>query len=300
MKPAGPSTAERITLLGVEIDRTSRSRVRHRINELLRDDQPSLVFFVNAHSLNLSVDDHAYRQSLRDAALVLNDGIGVTLAASLFGQRFRDNLNGTDLTPEILRSASRMDASVYLLGGAPGVASRAGDKLKAQIPGLRIVGSHHGYFSDAESGAIAQEIRSRGAKLLLVGMGNPLQEKWLTANLAATGATVGVGVGAFLDFTADVVTRAPPWMRSMGLEWAYRLSREPGRLWRRYLIGNVLFILRVARTRLATAPGRDCAPPGSGRSIGIHATPGAWPERPRVPDSVPPRSTGRRSVRRAR
>lgn len=119
------------------------------------------------------------------------------------------------------------------------------------LPGLEVVGTRHGFFGAEDRYRVIDKIRTTGARVLVVGMGNPLQEKWLHDHVVDTGVALGVTAGAFLDFEAGEVPRAPAWMNRIGFEWLFRLIVEPRRLWRRYLIGNPAFIYRVIRQRLS-------------------------------------------------
>jgi len=112
---------------------------------------------------------------------------------------------------------------------------------------LRVAGTHHGYLTSESTNEVVASIRAAKADVVVVAMGNPTQEYWLAANLDATGARIGIGVGAFLDFAAGRVARAPGLLRRARLEWLWRLAIEPRRLWRRYVVGNPLFLFRAAR-----------------------------------------------------
>jgi len=207
-----------------------------------------MLAYVNAHTLNLAARDPDLRGALNRSALVMNDGLGVSLAARMRGERFPENLNGSDFTIQLLELAAVGGWGVFLLGGEPGVAETAADRLVERINGLRIVGTRHGFTGESDD-LLAQRIRDAGAKMLIVAFGSPQQETWIDHNLEATGALVGVGVGAFLDFSAGKVVRAPRWMNILGIEWCFRLLQEPRRLWRRYIVGNPLFLLRAWRDR---------------------------------------------------
>lgn len=233
-----------ITVLGVDVAAISRATALDLLDGLLAAGEPSLIAFANAHSCNLAVRDGAYRTVLADAAVVLPDGSGLALAARVQGTAFPANLNGTDLTPALL--AATTGRRVFLLGGRPGVADRAAAALRAD--GVTVVGTSHGYRDDDT--AVVAEIAAARTEILLVGMGNPRQELWLARHLAETGAVLGVAVGAFLDFTAGEVRRAPAWMRRAGVEWLYRLLGEPRRLFTRYVVGNPQFVARVLVRRL--------------------------------------------------
>lgn len=204
--------------------------------------------FCNAHTVNCARRIPGYRDTLAQMRL-FNDGIGVNIASRLlYGEAFAENLNGTDLTPALL---ARLPAGtgVFLLGSPPGVADRAGAALAARFPNLRIAGTQHGFFGADEQAAVCAHIIASGARLVLVGMGQPAQERWAVANAPAIAAPL-LCIGAYLDFAAGVVRRAPPWMRRAGAEWVYRLAQEPRRLAQRYLIGNLSFLAAIARDRL--------------------------------------------------
>jgi alpha-1,3-mannosyltransferase len=219
-------------------------------------DKPAIVVFANAHTLNSTVIDGRVR-SILDRSIVFNDGIGVDLASRLlFGKAFPENLNGTDFVPHYLRS-SRHRFRVFLLGGQPGVAVSAASRLAEMAPQHEFVGSCPGYFAQSELPNILAHIRRSRADILLVAMGNPRQETWLNEHLRHTDCQLGFGVGGLFDFMAGAVPRAPTWMRTARIEWAYRLMQQPSRLWRRYLVQMPIFLIRVSRQWLAGARAPD-------------------------------------------
>lgn len=246
---ADSAPMESIDVLGIPVAKLTVAGARREIAGLLEAPGPSLCVYVNAHSINLAHADAAYRSVVLGADLVLGDGAGVAIAARIGGDRLPANLNGSDFNPVILEEAAAQGRSVYFLGAKAGVAERAARALCQRIPGLTVAGTHDGYFDDDE--AVIAEIKRSEASVLMVALGNPRQELWLHQNLAATGATLGVGVGAFFDFSAGEVSRAPAWMNRAGIEWMYRLAQEPRRLWRRYVVGNPMFLWRVLRRRFA-------------------------------------------------
>lgn len=239
-----------IEVLGLPVTKLTPDAALAEIERIYDEEAPALVAYANAHTLNLSVSDPAYRTVLRRAAIILNDGAGIALAARINGQRFPANLNGSDFNPEILGLAARRGWPTYLLGAKPGVAERAGAAMRTRYPSLQIVGCRDGYWAPSETDQVVAAIRASGATLVMAAMGNPLQEKWLDQHLSATGARVGVGVGAFFDFAAEEVARAPVWMNRWGIEWVFRLVQEPKRLWKRYIVGNPLFLARVLKARV--------------------------------------------------
>lgn len=130
------------------------------------------------------------------------------------------------------------------------MAERAAKALMESIPHLRVVKTRDGYDGMANLEDVLEDIRSSQASLLIVAMGNPLQEKWLYRHMAKTGAKLGIGVGAFLDFAAGEVSRAPQILRTLKIEWTYRLAKEPKRMFKRYIVGNPLFVARAIKERL--------------------------------------------------
>jgi exopolysaccharide biosynthesis WecB/TagA/CpsF family protein len=241
------ASRRRIRVLGTWVDVMSGQEVLGSLSSGTRR-RSRHVCYVNAHSLNLAFRDGGYQAALSRADLVLNDGIGLDLAARMRGRQFPENLNGSDFTLGLLDLAAEKGWRVYLYGGQPGVASAARHRLCEKIAGLQIVGVCDGYSGRTDQ-EIVQEIRATSADFLIVALGQPRQELWLDVHLADTGCHVGVGVGAFLDFVSGRVTRAPGWMNRLGIEWLFRLVMEPGRLWRRYLVGNPLFLWRAWRLR---------------------------------------------------
>ena len=238
---------ETIEILGIPVAAGTTIEALAEIERLYEASAPALIAYVNAHTLNLAYKDDAYRRVLEGAGLVLNDGTGVAIAARLNGQRFPANLNGSDFNPAIVELAAQHGWPVFFLGARPGVADRAVELLKARLPILQVAGSRDGFFTDEDE--VVAQIKASGAELLMVAMGNPAQEMFLARRLSETGAKLGVGVGAFFDFTAGVVPRAPAWMNKAGIEWLWRLAQEPRRMWRRYVVGNPVFLGRVLKER---------------------------------------------------
>jgi len=241
------STSE---VLGVPIARLDPGTALYETQRLYEDAAPAMLTYVNAHTLNLATTDSSYAEVLRNADLVLNDGKGVMLAGLILGRRFPADLNGNYFTPLLLDRAAASGWSIYILGARPGVAERVAEVLKAKHPGLAVAGTMHGHFSAVDEDDVVARIRATSPGLLLVGMGNPQQERFLARRLKDSGARVGLGVGAFLDFQVGEVERAPTWMNRTGIEWVHRLIQEPRRMWRRYLLGNPLFVWRVLKARL--------------------------------------------------
>ncbi|NDZ93619.1 WecB/TagA/CpsF family glycosyltransferase [Streptomyces sp. SID6673] len=244
----------RLNLWGVPIDVLSRHEALSRIALLASGSDPAFVSFANAHVLNLAAGDPEYRRVLQRQALVLNDGIGVSIAARMFGVRFPDNLNGTDLSPQILEEAARRGHRIAFIGARPGIAERAAVNLRARIPELKIVFTSHGFVAADAVPEIVSRLSEHEVDIVFVAMGCPLQEKWSLEHLADTSVALTLAVGAFFDFAASDVPRAPRLVRKAHLEWAFRLLNEPRRLFVRYVVGNPRFLFRAAIHRMTHTP----------------------------------------------
>ena len=224
-----------VEILGCRVDAVGRDEGIERIVAFANGKTPSLVVTLGVEMAMYARRDARFRAVVARAALSLCDTIGVLLASRLRGGPLRERVTGVDLIePLAKRSAQTGDIRLFLFGGKPGVAQLAATRLAERYPGVKIAGARSGYFADAESNAIAAQIRSSHANLLLVGLGSPKQEFWLDTNLASTGCGCGIGIGGSLDIVAGTVQRAPQLWQRLGLEWLYRLVREPAR-WRRQL-----------------------------------------------------------------
>jgi N-acetylglucosaminyldiphosphoundecaprenol N-acetyl-beta-D-mannosaminyltransferase len=247
-------------VLGVGVDPITVAELHAEIARLLRSGRLGLVLNVNAHCLNLCYRDRALRDSLNGADVVFCDGVGVMLAARILGGRIPARITYAAWIWQLADFAAAEGFSLYFLGARPGVAQEAARRLRERYPGLRIVGVRHGYFDhsagSAENEAVLEEINAAAPDILLVGLGMPLQERWLTENRQRLDAGVALSCGAVFDYTSRRVSRGPRLLTEGGFEWLARLLREPRRLWRRYLLGNPLFLLRVVRQLLSWPTGR--------------------------------------------
>ncbi|WP_166173398.1 WecB/TagA/CpsF family glycosyltransferase [Rubrobacter tropicus] len=218
-----------------------------------------VVLNVNAHCLNLCYEDPGLRRFFGAADLVFCDGAGVRLAAKILGGSLPERITYADWLPRLATFAESEGLSLFFLGARPGVAEKAARRLRSTRPGLEIVGIHHGFFDHAanspENGAVVAEINAAGPDLLLLGLGMPLQERWLMENLENLNVGAALTGGAFLDYAAGNLRRGPRLLTDNGLEWLARLLVEPRRLWRRYLLGNPVFLARVVGQRLRMVDG---------------------------------------------
>jgi len=247
---------DKVTVLGVAIDNvTLREATDHILDAAADKSQVTSVAFVNADCLNMAVSSSEYAGLLASRDYVFGDGAGVRYACRLTSQPIVDNVNGTDLFPRLCEAAAHRGQSIYLLGGKPGVAERAGRRVTARYPQVKIAGCQHGYFDPACTDTVIDAINASGADILLVAMGAPSQEFWIKAHADRLRVGVAMGVGGLLDFVAGEVGRANPWVRKLGFEWLVRFANEPTRLLKRYFAGNPLFLFRVLQSiKRTTAP----------------------------------------------
>jgi N-acetylglucosaminyldiphosphoundecaprenol N-acetyl-beta-D-mannosaminyltransferase len=212
-----------------------------------RTGAPRRVMYVNAHVLNQSQENPRLRRALEDADLVYCDGYGVRLAAKALEVQVPHRMTGADWIWGLAALCEQAGQSIYLLGSEPGVAREASHILQRWYPRLHVTGAHHGYFEvdSPHAERVIEDINARRPDIVLVGMGTPKQELWVQRNASRLEADVLWTVGALFDYVSGRVPRAPSWLADNGMEWIFRLAIEPQRMWRRYLLGNPVFISRV-------------------------------------------------------
>lgn len=247
-QPADHPVHARRDIGGIAVAVLDRTQALTVLDAALAHRRHVKLAFCNANLVNLAAVSAKLRAQLEDF-LVLADGIGVDIGSRLLhGASFPANLNGTDFIPALLAAQNR-SLRVTLLGGQPGVAERAAARLIQDYPRHGFTVLSHGYFAPSEEVGILAQLAENPPDLLLVAFGNPLQERWIAEKITPRHATIAAGIGALFDFLAGEVERAPDVMRRLRLEWLYRLLLEPRRLWRRYVLGNPAFLLRMLRLR---------------------------------------------------
>ncbi|WP_367715957.1 WecB/TagA/CpsF family glycosyltransferase [Nitratireductor sp. GISD-1A_MAKvit] len=253
--PTRAGIVPRRDILGTDVSVISRDDATALLAESIAARHFTRVTFLNAHNANVAIANRQFRQAL-PGFLVLADGVGVDIASKvLYGEAFPDNLNGTDFVPDFLKSQPGK-LTVGLLGSRRENALCAAEKLAQHAPQHEFVFLHDGYFDVQQEQAILETLKEKRPDIVLVAMGVPRQELWIAEKLGPEHCTVPIAVGALLDFLSGAVPRAPAWMRRMRLEWLFRLGLEPRRLWRRYVVGNPLFLLRVLGQRIRGGRGR--------------------------------------------
>ncbi|MFC5584533.1 WecB/TagA/CpsF family glycosyltransferase [Nitratireductor kimnyeongensis] len=241
-------------ILGTAVTVIGRERAMTLLSESIATRLFTPVTFLNAHNANVAIADTGFREFL-ERFVVLADGVGVDLASRiLYGEPFPDNLNGTDFVPAFLR-AQKHKLTVALLGARRDNALAAVGKLAEEAPQHDFIFLNDGYFDAQQEEGILAELKEMRPDVLLVAMGVPRQEIWIADHLGPEHCTVPIAVGALFDFLSGAVPRAPLWMRKLRLEWLFRLGLEPRRLWRRYIVGNPAFLLRVFRQKFRVKRG---------------------------------------------
>lgn len=236
----------RVDVLGVAFDNVTLDEAVERAMALLKEDGPHLAATPNPEIVQCAARDREYAQILADADLVIPDGIGILHAARILGRPLKSRVPGIDFASALMGRMAEAGKRLFLLGAAPGVAEQAAANLQAAHPGLVICGTHDGYFQ--EDGPVAQKIRDSRADVVFVCLGFPRQEKWIAAHGAQTGARLLIGLGGSLDVFAGRVERAPERFQKLGLEWLYRLIKQPSRAGR--MAKLPLFLASAAAGRI--------------------------------------------------
>jgi len=250
--PVEPPTAR---LVGVPISLVDYEQALDWIDSCVDAGERGYVCVCNVHTLMASAEDPELRTALMASSLNVPDGQPLVWALRALGTPLGDRVYGPELMSRSCERAARSGQRLYLYGGRDqGALVQLALNLRRRHPGLRIVGGYsppHRELTAEEREAVIGEINRSGADVVWVGIGVPKQEKWMAQMRRHLDAPVLVGVGAAFDFHAGLVPQAPAWMQRSGLEWAYRLSQEPRRLWRRYLRYNPRFVLAFAGQLLA-------------------------------------------------
>lgn len=225
--------------------------------------------YVDADCLLKAADNEAYRRVLNAADLAYPDGVGVVVAARIWGHRMRGRSTAADFMPRFCGQFARRGLRLYLLGAAEGVAAEAAAVLVRDAPGLVVAGTRHGYFGPDETDRIVDGINKARPDVLLVGLGAPAQEFWIAHNAHRLDARLNWGVGGLFDFVSGRTRRGPKWFWDNGFEWLSRLNVEPGRLWKCYILGYARFwavTCGVGSLMEAVLDSRrQCSDPRSGR-----------------------------------
>ena len=220
---------DKVNVLGVKIDKVTVESAAERVCEMLKSQGNHAVFTPNSEIVYLAYKDRDFCDLLNTADMLTPDGIGVVYASRILKDPISERAGGYDVACSVIKKISESGERLFLFGGKPSVAEQAAENLKKTYPFLNIVGTRNGYFSPEETDGIIAEINDSGADLVFVCLGAPMQEKWIAQNRDRLNCHVMMGIGGSLDVFAGITERAPEKWQKLGLEWLYRLKKEPKR-----------------------------------------------------------------------
>ena len=238
----------RTDILGVGFDDLTMDETIAEAKRLLDKGETSYCVTPNPEIVYEARQDEQFRALLNGASLVLPDGVGILLGAKILRTPLKEKVSGVDFAERLAALLEKESRSLYLLGGKPGVAELAADKLRERYPNLNICGTNDGYFQD--EAPLVEQIRAASPAVLYVCLGSPKQEHFMRDHLNDLSGCLMVGLGGTLDAFAGTVKRAPAWMQRMGLEWFYRLLKEPRRLKRQLRLPKFVFAVLRERKRM--------------------------------------------------
>ncbi|QUH25667.1 WecB/TagA/CpsF family glycosyltransferase [Serpentinicella alkaliphila] len=236
---------KQVDILGVPVDMVSRSEAIEEIKKLIETPGLSSVFTPNPEMIMLAQEDEEFLSILKNADLVLPDGIGLLIASKIKGLGLTERVTGIDTMNSLLEYCGRESKTIYLLGGKPGVPDLACKNIENRFTGIKIGGFHDGYFTKDEESGIVNEINSINPDILFVCLGAPKQEKWISQYKHLLKCNLAMGVGGSVDIYAGTAKRAPKIFQKLGMEWFYRLAKEPWRYKR--MMSLPRFILKILK-----------------------------------------------------
>lgn len=239
--------SEKTNIHGVMIDNLTMDEALERVLGMLQSTGPYSIYTPNSEIIMQAARDDALKAILNQADLLIPDGAGVVLASRILRRKLKEKVSGIDLVNRILMNTDRRITSFFIFGGKPGVAEQASINILSEFPRADILDFHNGYFTDSDVPNIISQINAAKAEILLVGLGAPKQENWIHQHAHELNCKVIIGVGGSIDVFAGTATLAPEFMRKAGLEWLYRLIRQPSRYKR--MLDLPRFILLTLKAR---------------------------------------------------
>lgn len=247
----------RYAILNTHVNALSMDETVECVEEIIAQGMPTQHVVINASKVNLMEADPTLREIVDACPLINADGASIVWAARKLGVPVAERVTGCDLFLRLVKVAAEKGYRIYLFGAREEVVAKVKRVFEVRYPGLSIVGCRNGYFADEETPSIVEDIAASQADMLFVAFSSPKKEYWINANLQAMGVPFVMGVGGSFDVVAGKTRRAPRWMQRCGLEWLYRFIQEPGRLWRRYVVGNARFVALVLRYRFSRKGNRN-------------------------------------------
>lgn len=237
----------KVNILGVQVDSIDTDGLHAAIAESIRQQRKDIYAYVNINAINITQKDKRFRDFLNGAHIVYCDGEGVRLGGKILGYSLPPRVVLTYWIWELCEFCEKEGFSLFFLGATQQYVEEAVQRVRERFPKINIAGSHPGFFpkNGIESDEVVEIINQAKPNILIVGFGMPMQEFWIEENYPNLKANVILPAGSMIDYTAGRKGFAPKWMANNGMEWLYRFFQEPGRLWKRYLIGNPSFMLKV-------------------------------------------------------
>jgi N-acetylglucosaminyldiphosphoundecaprenol N-acetyl-beta-D-mannosaminyltransferase len=246
-----PQTENSIEFLGCRMHPWTMEQTVSEIGRRMAECDFTQHVVVNVAKLVNMQSDSELRSAVLACDIINIDGMGVVLGGRFLGKNIPERVAGIDLFHQLLKYAEGSGHSVFFLGAKAHLVEKAVSNLKEQYPRLNIAGFHHGYFWDDEA-AVVDTIRQSGASMLFVAITSPKKEQFINRWRERLGVRFAMGVGGTFDIVAGVTRRAPLWMQNAGFEWLYRVIQEPRRMWKRYLVTNILFAWMLLREKMVT------------------------------------------------
>lgn len=247
-----------IEILGIKISVLSLNELLIFIKNSIQSNTRVIISYVNIFGMNLAYNDNEFRNFLSKSDAIFCDGFGIKIAAKMITGVTLNRFTPPDWFDVLAEQCVERGDTLFFIGTKKSIIEEAARAVEEKFPGIQIVGTHHGFFNKAygatENKAVLDMINKCHPDILVVGFGMPLQEKWIAENFNDLNVKVIIPVGAFFDYRANAIPRAPRWMTDHGLEWLGRLIIEPKRLWKRYLIGNPLFFWRIFKHHIFKKP----------------------------------------------
>ena len=234
-------------VLGCPISKLTLDQAVEELEHYIEAGQPRYISVVNVAKIVKMQSDKALDESVKSASLIGADGVPLVWASRLLGDPLPGRVNGTDLMYRLLEKAAEKSYRVFFFGAREEILQNVLSRVRKDYPGAQIAGWRNGYFTPEDESEIVKQIRDSRADILFIAFGTPKKEIWVGKYLQAMNVPVVHGVGGSFDVFAGLIPRAPVWMQKWGLEWLFRLLQEPGRMWKRYLVTNSVFVALLVR-----------------------------------------------------
>ncbi len=242
-------SAKRYPILNTYVNALSMEETIAEVEAIIKAGKPTQHVVINASKINLMEDDPALREIVNACPLINADGSSIVWAAKKLGVPLKERVTGCDLFQELVALAAKRHYKIYLFGAKEEVVTAVKEIFEKKYPALQIVGYRNGYFTEADEPDMVADMAASGADMMFVAFSSPKKEYWVHKYLDQLNIPFVMGVGGSFDIVAGKTKRAPRWMQKIGMEWFYRFIQEPRRMWKRYVIGNIKFILLTYKNK---------------------------------------------------